>query len=78
MKLYPFCRLSKPANVLILPSLHSAHIGAIMLQQPGSCTVIGPLLQGLARPVQIVPMNAGVSDIINMAAIAAFRSTDSS
>ncbi|WGF88137.1 NADP-dependent malic enzyme [Marinivivus vitaminiproducens] len=76
LRLYPFCRLSAPANVLILPSLHSAHIGAIMLQQIGNCTAIGPLLQGLAKPVQIVPMNAGVSDIISMAAIAAFESSD--
>ncbi len=68
---YPFCRLSGPANVLIMPALHTAHISSKLLQQLGGGTVIGPLLVGLERPVQIVPMNASVSDILNIAAIAA-------
>ena len=68
---YPFCRLSGPANVLIMPALHTAHISSKLLQQLGGGTVIGPLLVGLEHPVQIVPMNASVSDILNIAAIAA-------
>ncbi len=68
---YPFCRLSGPANVLIMPALHSAHISSKLLQQLGGGTVIGPLLVGLERPVQIVPLNATVSDMFHMAAIAA-------
>jgi malate dehydrogenase (oxaloacetate-decarboxylating)(NADP+) len=71
MALYPFCRLSGPANVLIMPALHTAHISAKLLQQLGGGTVIGPLLIGLEKPVQIVPMNASVSDILNVAALAA-------
>jgi malate dehydrogenase (oxaloacetate-decarboxylating)(NADP+) len=69
--LYPFCRLAGPANVLIMPALHSANIAAKLLQQLGGGTVIGPLLVGLSKPVQILPMNATVSDILNIAAIAA-------
>ena len=71
MRLYPFCRLSGPANVLIMPALHSAHISSGLLQQLGGGTVIGPLLVGVAKPIQIVPMNATVSDMLNIAAIAA-------
>ncbi|WP_084506959.1 NADP-dependent malic enzyme [Geminicoccus roseus] len=71
MALYPFCRLKGPANVLIMPALHSANIASKLLQQLGGGTVIGPLLQGLKKPIQIVPMNATVSDILNMAALAA-------
>ncbi|MGE3290380.1 MAG: NADP-dependent malic enzyme [Geminicoccaceae bacterium] len=71
MALYPFCRLTEPANILIMPALHSANIASKLLQQLGGGTVIGPLLVGLSKPVQIVPMNAHVSDILNMAAIAA-------
>ena len=71
MALYPFCRLKGPANVLIMPALHSANIASKLLQQLGGGTVIGPLLVGLSKPVQIVPMNASVSDILNMAALAA-------
>ncbi|MGN6534780.1 MAG: NADP-dependent malic enzyme [Mesorhizobium sp.] len=69
---YPFCRLTGPANVLIMPAFHSASISTKMLQELGGSTVIGPLLVGLNKPVQIVPLNAKDSDIVNMAAIAAY------
>ena len=72
MKLYPFSRLSAPANVLIMPALHSAHISSKMLQELGDGVTIGPVIIGLAQPAQIAQMNANVSDIINLAAIAAF------
>jgi malate dehydrogenase (oxaloacetate-decarboxylating)(NADP+) len=72
MQQYPFCRLSGPANVLIMPAFHSASISTRMLQELGGSTVIGPLLVGLNKPVQIVSLNAKDSDIVNMAAIAAY------
>ena len=53
MALYPFCRLSGPANVLVMPAFHSASISTKMLQELGGATVIGPLLVGLDKPVQI-------------------------
>ncbi|MEN3952182.1 NADP-dependent malic enzyme [Iodidimonas sp. SYSU 1G8] len=71
-KLYPFMGLSGPANVLVMPALHSANLSSKLLQELGGGTVIGPLLSGLERSVQIVPMNAGASDLVNMAALAAF------
>ena len=74
MAQYPFCRLSGPANVLVMPAFHSASISTKMLQELGGCTVIGPLLVGLNKPVQIVSLNAKDSDIVNMAAIAAYSS----
>jgi len=72
MKRYPFCRLSGPANVLVMPAFHSASISTKMLQELGGSTVIGPLLVGLNKPVQIVSMSAKDSDIVNMAVIAAY------
>ena len=69
---YPFCRLSGPANVLVMPAFHSASIATKMLQELGGSTVIGPLLVGLNKPVQIVNLNAKDSDIVNMAVMAAF------
>ncbi len=72
MRQYPFCRLSGPANVLIMPAFHSASISTKMLQELGGSTVIGPMLVGLNKPVQIVPLNAKDSDIVNMAVIAAY------
>ncbi len=71
---YPFCRLSGPANVLVMPAFHSASISTRMLQELGGSMVIGPLLVGLNKPVQIVSLNAKDSDIVNMAAIAAYSS----
>jgi len=71
MKLYPFCRLSGPANVLVMPALHTAHVSSKLLKQLGGGTVIGPLMVGLAKPIQIVTMDANVSDMLNAGAIAA-------
>jgi malate dehydrogenase (oxaloacetate-decarboxylating)(NADP+) len=73
MQQYPFCRLSDTANVLVMPAFHSASISTKMLQELGGSTVIGPLLVGLDRAVQIVPLGAKDSDIVNMAALAAFN-----
>jgi malate dehydrogenase (oxaloacetate-decarboxylating)(NADP+) len=73
MAAYPFCRLSGPANVLVMPAWHSASISTKMLQELGGSTVIGPLLVGFDKPVQIVPLAAKDSDIVNMAALAAFN-----
>jgi malate dehydrogenase (oxaloacetate-decarboxylating)(NADP+) len=71
MAQYPFCRLTGPANVLVMPAFHSAAIATKMLQELGGSTVIGPLLVGLDKPVQIVGMNAKDTDLVNMAALAA-------
>jgi malate dehydrogenase (oxaloacetate-decarboxylating)(NADP+) len=73
MAAYPFCRLSGPANVLVMPAYHSAAISTKMVQELGGSTVIGPLLVGLDKPVQIVSLAAMDSDIVNMAALAAFN-----
>ena len=70
---YPFCRLTGPANVLIMPAFHSASISTKLLQELGGATVIGPLLVGLDRPVQIVQLGARDSQLVNMAALAAYN-----
>ena len=73
MAAYPFCRLSDVANVLIMPAFHSASISTHMLKELGGATLIGPLVVGLDRPVQIVSLGAKDTDIVNMAALAAFN-----
>jgi len=70
-QLYPFCRLSGPANILVMPELHSANISAKLLPRLGGGTVVGPLLMGLSHPVQIINIGATVSDLVNLAALAA-------
>ena len=67
---YPFSRLSGPANVLIMPGLHSANIVAKLLKELAGGRVIGPLLVGMSRPVQIAPMTATASDLVTMAVLA--------
>ncbi|MDR3422454.1 MAG: NADP-dependent malic enzyme [Xanthobacteraceae bacterium] len=70
---YPFCRLSGPANVLIMPAFHSASISTKMLMELGGATVIGPILVGLDRSVQIVPLSGNDAQLVNMAALASYN-----
>jgi malate dehydrogenase (oxaloacetate-decarboxylating)(NADP+) len=73
-ELYPFCRLNGPANVLIMPALHSANIVAKLMQELGG-TAIGPILVGLEKPIQIVQTGATVNEIVTAAAFAALATT---
>jgi len=68
---YPFTRLSGPANVLIMPALHSASISQKLVRALGGGRVIGPLLWGFSRSIQIVRLGAQTSELLNMAALAA-------
>ena len=67
---FPFCRLSGPANVLVMPGLHAAHTSSRLVRALGGGTVIGPILMGLERPAQIVQLGATVSDLLSLAAFA--------
>ncbi len=69
--LYPFCRLTGPANVLVMPGLHAAHILTKATPRLTSATTIGPLLMGLSRSVQIVPMDASINQLVDIACLAA-------
>ncbi len=72
LRQYPFCRLSGPANVLVMPGLNSANISWKLMQKLGGATAIGPILMGLSKPVQITSMDATVNDIVNMAVLACY------
>jgi malate dehydrogenase (oxaloacetate-decarboxylating)(NADP+) len=72
MAAYPFSRLKDTANVLVMPAFHSAAISTKMLTELGGATVLGPLIVGLDKPIQIVQLGATDTEIVNMAAIAAF------
>ncbi len=67
---YPFSRLSKPANILIMPALHTANISSKLIHELGGGVFIGPMLSGFEKPVQIIPMGASVSEIVNLAIFA--------
>ena len=71
MKKYPFSRLSGPANILVVPARHSASISVKLLQEMGGATIIGPILTGIDKPIQICSTVSSVTDILNMAVIAA-------
>ncbi|MGB0193443.1 MAG: NADP-dependent malic enzyme [Candidatus Micropelagos thuwalensis] len=70
--MYPFSRLKDNANVLVMPAIHSASISTKMLGELGGATVIGPMLIGMSKPVQIVRIGCTSSELLNMAAIAAY------
>jgi len=71
--LYPFCRLTGPANVLVMPGLHSAHITSRLAPRLGGGGAIGPLIIGLTHSVQLVPMGASVTHIVDIATLAAHQ-----
>jgi len=73
MAQYPFCRLTDTANVLVMPAFHAASIATKMVLELGGATVIGPLLVGFDKSVQIVQLGGKDSEIVNMAALAAFN-----
>lgn len=71
MERYPFCRLSGPANVLIMPGLQSANLSAKLLRELGGDRVVGPMLVGIERPVQIATMSSSASELVTLAVLAA-------
>ncbi|MDV7141265.1 NADP-dependent malic enzyme [Tropicimonas sp. TH_r6] len=73
MALYPFCRLSGPANILVMPARHSASISVKLLSEMAGATVIGPILSGVGAQIQICHTGATVNDILHMASIAACK-----
>ena len=72
---FPFMRLTGPANVLIMPAIHSAAISTQLVQAFGGATVVGPILLGLEKSVQICPLSASVSRILQLATLAAYDQT---
>ncbi|WP_127106364.1 NADP-dependent malic enzyme [Pararhodobacter zhoushanensis] len=70
---YPFSRLTGPANILVCPARHSASISVKLMQEMAGATVIGPILTGVPKPIQILSTGATVNDIMNMAVMAACR-----
>jgi malate dehydrogenase (oxaloacetate-decarboxylating)(NADP+) len=70
---YPFCRLTGPANVLVMPNLQAANIAAKLLHGVGDVTLIGPILTGLEKPAQIVRMGSSVSDLLTTSVLAAYQ-----
>ncbi|PTQ69704.1 NADP-dependent malic enzyme [Celeribacter persicus] len=73
MAAYPFCRLSGPANILVVPARHSASISVKLMQEMAGATVIGPILTGVDKPIQICSTVSTVNDILNMAVLAACK-----
>ncbi|NBR51942.1 MAG: NADP-dependent malic enzyme [Rhodobacteraceae bacterium] len=73
MEQYPFSRLTGPANVLVVPARHSASISVKLMQEMAGATVIGPILVGVDKPIQICSTVSTLNDIYNMAAIAACK-----
>ncbi|AVO37854.1 NADP-dependent malic enzyme [Pukyongiella litopenaei] len=67
---YPFSRLTGPANILVVPARHSASISVKLMQEMGGATVIGPILTGVDRPIQICSAVSTANDILNMAVLA--------
>jgi malate dehydrogenase (oxaloacetate-decarboxylating)(NADP+) len=71
---YPFSELVGNANILIMPSIHAAAISIKLLKELSRGKVIGPLLIGLAQPIEVAPLRSTSSELLNLASIAAYSS----
>ncbi|MHB1844304.1 MAG: NADP-dependent malic enzyme [Deltaproteobacteria bacterium] len=71
--LYPFSTLGGEANVLVFPNLDAANIGYKLLWRLGGAEVVGPILMGMQRPVNVLQTGASVRDIVNLATVTALR-----
>ena len=69
---YPFMRLTGPANVLVMPAIHSAAISTQLIKVLGGAEVMGPILLGLTKAVQICPLSSSVSRILQQAVLCAY------
>jgi malate dehydrogenase (oxaloacetate-decarboxylating)(NADP+) len=70
---YPFQRLTGPANILVVPARHSASISVKLMQEMAGATVIGPILSGVDKSIQICSSNSTATDILNMAVLASCK-----
>jgi len=66
---YPHSRIKGDANVLIFPDLNSGNIGYKLVQHLGRADVIGPILMGMRRPVNVLQHGSTVSEVVNTTAI---------
>ncbi|WP_375606175.1 MULTISPECIES: NADP-dependent malic enzyme [unclassified Bartonella] len=73
MQQYPFMGLTETANILVMPGYHASSIASKMLQELGEATIIGPILIGLEKSVQIVPFSGSDTDVVNIAMLAAYH-----
>lgn len=73
MAAYPFTRLTGPANILVVPARHSSSISVKLMQEMAGATVIGPILSGVDKPIQICSTVSTATDILNMAVLAASK-----
>jgi len=70
---FPFSALREDANVFIFPDLDASNLSYQLLERLGGAETIGPVLLGMRRPVNILPMGGSVQQIVNLASLTALR-----
>lgn len=72
----PQIKITAPANVFIFPDLQSGNIGYKIAQRIGGVQAIGPVLQGLNKPINDLSRGCSVTDIVNLVAVTAVQASD--
>ena len=70
-RLYPFCKLKGPANTFIFPNLDAANAGYKMMSRLGGAEVVGPILMGLEKPVEVLQRADSIDQVVRLVSIAA-------
>jgi malate dehydrogenase (oxaloacetate-decarboxylating)(NADP+) len=71
--LFPFTRLTGPANVLIFPNLEAGNVAYKLMRELGGVPAVGPVLLGMARPITVLERDCTVDDVVHMTALTVVR-----
>ena len=77
-KRFPFTELKSRPNLLVFPTLDAGNISLRLLRMLGKAHTIGPVMIGLAKPIQILPIGSEVGQIMNVTALACVEAQKSS
>jgi len=72
-RLYPFSTLDGPANVLVFPDLASGNIAYKLMNHLGGAQIVGPILLGMGKPINVLQRASDVRSIVNMVALTTLR-----
>ncbi len=75
-RIFPFCTLTQEANVLVFPNLSAGNIAYKLMGHLGGAELVGPILSGMNRPVNILERDCSVRAAVNIIAVTVLQSVE--